>query len=278
MKEAFKTIDRIAHDMASSIMAIRFFLNKLLNFDPTAKLEELRDSLRESLRNIKDDAKLNSIIREISESMRSEIQFIEKAAASIQKADDETIERLCAAKRSIDKIKAMADNLKKAGECKEALSCQTSVARIIKGTIEELRPVLGEKNISLDFIYNSEAIVNIDESTINRVISNMIVNASEAMSEGDIAVHLHTHEDVIRIEVVDNGKGILDRIAPKIFKQGFTFGKKDGTGTGLAFCEEAVNSHGGRLAVHSRSKQGSIFAVSLPAKRETPTLDEDSVE
>jgi signal transduction histidine kinase len=278
MKEALKQIDRIAHDMASSIMALRFFLNKLLNFDPTVKLEELREDLREALRIEKNEEKLELIIRGISEGMNAEIQSVEITAASILETDEEITERLSAAKRSIDKVKAMIGDLKKVYKCKEAVSYQTSIAKIIKGTIKELRPMLGEKNISLDFIYNTEAIVSIDESTINRVISNMIVNASEAMSEGDIAVHLHTHEDVIRIEVVDNGRGILDRVAPKVFQHGFTFGKKDGTGTGLAFCEEAVNLHGGRLAVHSRSKHGSIFAVSLPTKKETPALDEDSLE
>ena len=112
----------------------------------------------------------------------------------------------------------------------------------------------------------------IDPSQIERVIMNMIINASEAMEAGGI-LRIATRHDPrlhqIEVEFSDTGHGIPQEHIDKIFDPFFT--TKDvghGTGLGLAISYGIVREHHGTISVESEVGKGTTFLIRLPMSAE----------
>jgi two-component system NtrC family sensor kinase len=108
----------------------------------------------------------------------------------------------------------------------------------------------------------------VDPSQLERVIMNMIINASEAM-DGSGELHLATrsgpYSEHIELEFRDTGQGISSENLEKIFDPFFT--TKDvghGTGLGLAISYGVVKAHHGTVSVESEVGKGTTFIVRLP--------------
>ncbi|MEW6197634.1 MAG: cache domain-containing protein [Planctomycetota bacterium] len=108
----------------------------------------------------------------------------------------------------------------------------------------------------------------IDESQMQQVFMNLIMNAVDAMGEhGTLTVQTghDPQRGVIFARVRDTGCGIPDHLREAIFDPFFTTkapGK--GTGLGLAVVCRIVQAHGGELQVESEVERGSAFTVILP--------------
>ena len=80
-------------------------------------------------------------------------------------------------------------------------------------------------------------------------------------------------EPEIRLQVIDTGPGIPEKLLPKIFQPFFTTkgtarkGETKGTGLGLAICKEIIEHHGGRIEVQSEVGKGTTFTIYLPGTR-----------
>ena len=71
--------------------------------------------------------------------------------------------------------------------------------------------------------------------------------------------------DKVEIIVRDNGLGIPDEIAAKIFNPFFTTKPTDkGTGLGLALSNDIVREHGGQIRVDSQPGEFTEMTVELP--------------
>lgn len=114
-----------------------------------------------------------------------------------------------------------------------------------------------------------------DPDQMNQVVTNLTVNAQQAMMEVqsprklDITASYDDHREEVVLEMTDTGPGIPEDIRNRIFEPFFT--TKDigeGTGIGLAVSHRIVEAHDGRIRAESRVGQGSTFIVNLPASRE----------
>jgi PAS domain S-box-containing protein len=105
-----------------------------------------------------------------------------------------------------------------------------------------------------------------DETQLEQVILNLLLNAQCAMPRGGMIQIRFSHdpsEAAVRIEVEDNGPGIPEEVRKKLFQPFFTT-RTDGTGLGLATSMKNVQYHGGSIEVHSQLGQGTKFIVTLP--------------
>jgi signal transduction histidine kinase len=110
-----------------------------------------------------------------------------------------------------------------------------------------------------------------NEARLGQVFLNLVVNAAQALPEGEpdrneIRVTTRLEGGQVVVEVTDNGVGIPREHLPRLFDPFFTTkpaGK--GTGLGLSICHAIVSSLGGRIAVDSAVGLGSTFRVVLPA-------------
>ncbi|NPV71638.1 MAG: response regulator [Firmicutes bacterium] len=122
--------------------------------------------------------------------------------------------------------------------------------------------------------------VNADPTNIDQVITNLVINARDAMPSGGI-ITISTGNVVIdeaspgesieartgrfvRLSVSDTGTGIPDDVIPRLFEPFFTT-KETGTGLGLSVTYGIVTAHDGWINVKSEVAKGSTFEVFLPA-------------
>ena len=114
------------------------------------------------------------------------------------------------------------------------------------------------------------ALLRVDKDQIVQVLSNLIVNADQAMKgmsgPAQMTIGASQRAGRVHLTVADNGPGMDENVQRRIFEPFFT--TKDvgeGTGFGLAFCHRIVTAHGGELSVESAPGWGSRFTMSLPA-------------
>ena len=107
--------------------------------------------------------------------------------------------------------------------------------------------------------------VAFDEELLERVISNLIMNAAQASPPGGVVtVKTRLDDDgTVEIAVIDRGSGIDPKNLESIFNPFFTT-KSDGVGLGLAICSKIVDEHGGQITVESSPGEGSVFRVFIP--------------
>lgn len=105
-----------------------------------------------------------------------------------------------------------------------------------------------------------------DRDLLEPVVMNLLRNAIQATNEKDDAdIELHgrfNRRGNVIIEVTDNGPGIPDEIANKIFVPFFTT-KADGSGVGLALARQVMTAHGGFVRVGENEGGGAAFTLTF---------------
>jgi signal transduction histidine kinase len=111
--------------------------------------------------------------------------------------------------------------------------------------------------------------ITADRSQILQVVSNLIVNALQAMPDGGLLT-LTTSFDAssVFLEVEDTGAGMSEEVRERLFLPFFTTKDVDqGTGLGLPVVHGIVTSHGGEIRVRSEMGKGTCFSVAFPVRR-----------
>ena len=90
---------------------------------------------------------------------------------------------------------------------------------------------------------------------LNQVFMNLLLNAAQAIEgEGTIWVKTESTDELLRVTIADNGRGIPSEYLGRVFDPGFTTkGVGVGTGLGLSICYSIIQDHGGRIGVTSQS-------------------------
>jgi signal transduction histidine kinase len=103
-----------------------------------------------------------------------------------------------------------------------------------------------------------------DPELLHRALSNLVLNAMDAMPEGGTLTLLTRCEgDLSYVEISDTGTGLTPEECERLFTPYYTT-KPHGTGLGLAIVQSVVSDHGGRISVRSESGRGTTFVIELP--------------
>ena len=123
-----------------------------------------------------------------------------------------------------------------------------------------------------DYIYfnseNNEITIQFDRTQLIRVITNLIKNSIQAISESQpenpyIKVNVYKEGSFAIISVMDNGIGIKDENKMKVFEPKFTT-KTSGMGLGLAMVKKIVETYGGDINFIENIEDGTTFTVKIP--------------
>lgn len=115
--------------------------------------------------------------------------------------------------------------------------------------------------------------VNADADQILQVLTNLVINAEQALHENTnnrrlkIRTRYRPRTNEVVIKIKDNGPGIPEKHRSRIFDPLFTTKEVGaGTGIGLALCHRIVDAHGGTIVLESKPGEGAAFAIRLPAE------------
>ncbi|MDO5969584.1 two-component regulator propeller domain-containing protein [Flavivirga aquimarina] len=139
-----------------------------------------------------------------------------------------------------------------------------------------------EKNINFFYKVNSpnEEIV-LDVEKVERIIYNLLSNSfKNTPPNGNISVESdiikQSNKKIIKIDVIDNGKGIPEENLKDIFERFYQLGDNDekisGGGIGLAFCKSITDLLGGTISVKSTPFSETRFSILIPSKNDDEIL------
>jgi signal transduction histidine kinase len=158
----------------------------------------------------------------------------------------------------------------------ESLFGSVSVQQLIDEVLLVLARDPQKDGIALRVQIQPNLFVRGDTVQLEQVLLNLLINARQAMlgKGGSLTVKaLKTDDDEeVRIQVIDTGAGIPEKLLPKIFQPFFTTkgtakpGESKGTGLGLAICKDIIEHHKGRIEVQSEVGRGTTFTICLPGK------------
>ncbi len=165
--------------------------------------------------------------------------------------------------------------------------------KIIQGMISMIQRIIGENIEIVTRLSSNLQPIRFDESKIEQIIMNMVVNARDAMPGGGKLfietrnVHLDEEYctlhpevqpgDYVQVAITDTGIGISEEVIEHIFEPFFTTKEKGmGTGLGLATVYGIVKQANGHITVRSQEGQGTTFFIYFPqSSDEVPEVIED---
>lgn len=114
-----------------------------------------------------------------------------------------------------------------------------------------------------------------DADRMTQAVWNLVRNAIQAGAasvtlrtrvEHGVRVHDHPHAMALRVEIIDDGRGVPEELAEHLFLP-LVSGRAEGSGLGLALAQQVVREHRGSLTYRSRPGH-TVFTLLLPLQEE----------
>lgn len=199
--------------------------------------------------------------------------MLEERAAPV--ADTEKLNKI------VDEITILSDKINRFLDFAKPINLNLQTVSIEELVEEALFFTIGSSNrkkIKIRENIDSKLRIIGDYALLKQVLINLILNSIDALDfEGEIILNALManpagSKKFVKIEVVDNGKGIDIDNYNKIFNPFFstkfkTEEKFGGTGLGLSIAYRIIDRHGGLLEFDSEKGRGTIFSIYLPVKQ-----------
>jgi two-component system, NtrC family, nitrogen regulation sensor histidine kinase NtrY len=105
--------------------------------------------------------------------------------------------------------------------------------------------------------------INADVEMIEQVLINLLKNSKEALAETEnpeLSLIAKVEDNAVKIEVIDNGQGIIKEALNHIFVPFYTT-KRTGSGIGLSLSRQIMQMHNGSLNVESEPDVKTVFTL-----------------
>ena len=134
----------------------------------------------------------------------------------------------------------------------------------LKNLVEDAKALwttaLQDKKVRLSIVGDNPASL-VDKTLLQSVISNLVRNAIEAKYKGTVEIQISTHQNMAKINIVNNKK--INRDLDRLFTVYEASDKQDSTGLGLAFCKDVVGKMNGTISCTTKEEE-TCFIISLP--------------
>jgi two-component system phosphate regulon sensor histidine kinase PhoR len=154
------------------------------------------------------------------------------------------------------------------------------IIELVKEVFDALELRAKERSINLSLTKDySVLFVDGDRTKIGQVLTNLMNNSIFYGNDGGkTIIRIYVVDDIVTVEVSDDGPGIDAKHIPRLFERFYRVEKsrnrnEGGSGLGLAICRHIIESHGQTMYVRSTVGIGSTFAFSLDkSKNQTAGL------
>ena len=225
----------------------------------------------------------NSLLSAISHDLRTPLASLVGLADTLQMTQPEPtgkqLEVIQSMRNSAMRMNALVSNLLDMARLESGavqLNRQWQpLEEVIGSALAACAPILTVRHVSVD-LADDLPLVHLDASLIERVLVNVLENASKYTPEGTpIEIRAHAESDDIVLRIDDHGPGLPHGREEAIFEK-FERGRREsatpGVGLGLAICRAIMQAHGGTIRGESRKDGGASFIITLP-RGKPPTDD-----
>lgn len=262
-------------------------LNKLLALETAVMLETFqiahaeqlraleRVALGERLSRAERLAEIGQLAASLAHEIKNPLAGISGAVQVIRDAtpsDDQHHPILAEILRQIDRLDGTVEDLLVYARPKVPQMRSCDMGDVVTRTVELLRKQPLAAGIQLEVECDARLpAVDLDPDQIEQVLINVILNAVQASSKGDV-VRMTAQADSATIELIvrDQGHGMSESVRRKAFEPFFTT-KARGTGLGLAICRQIIHAHHGSLELRSEPGAGTTVIVRLPLRQSRAT-------
>jgi signal transduction histidine kinase len=170
-------------------------------------------------------------------------------------------------RRAANVVSRISDLVKKAPLQIEALHLNEAISEVIELTRGEA--MKNHITVRAQFAEDLPA-AKADRTQVQQVILNLILNAVQAMCEGDLTlrelwISTSANKSDVLVSVRDSGPGIRPENLHYLFDPFYTT-KPGGMGMGLSICRSIIEGHGGQIWATSKGQQGAAFNFTLPTE------------
>ncbi|MBM4161628.1 MAG: GAF domain-containing protein [Ignavibacteria bacterium] len=137
---------------------------------------------------------------------------------------------------------------------------------IMSGVLDFIEKDLTKNNVQLVRETQFKGMIKMDQDKMVRVFYNIASNARDAMPQGgSLTVSTSSSNGFVKIEFTDTGTGMPEEVKRKIFEPFMSYGKKHGTGLGMAIVKKVIDDHKGKIEIDSEMGKGTTIRILLPA-------------
>ncbi|WP_079505608.1 PAS domain-containing sensor histidine kinase [Mesobacillus jeotgali] len=146
---------------------------------------------------------------------------------------------------------------------------EADLQMILHDVISLLKTEASLHNIQIEFqVKGHRAMIECEPNQLKQLFINIVKNAIEASSAGDVVViTLDSFDNKVSINIKDEGVGISKELLERIGEP-FYSSKEKGTGLGMTVSFKIVQSHNGTIKFDSEPEKGTEVTVQLPIKHE----------
>jgi len=217
-----------------------------------------------------------AIIHEVTQPLSAILSNVETAELLLQSPDPQLapiLDILADVRhddlRAYDLIRGLRSLLRK----RELSMEPTDINRLVADVVRLIQPDAARRGMVIEAELAPELPpLQADPVHVQQVLLNLLINAMEAMRDtpkADRFVEVRTRMHgggMVRVDVVDNGRGVSPQYGHKVFDPFFTT-KGEGMGLGLALARSIVTLHGGSLWFENRNGRGAAFMFTLAVSK-----------
>jgi signal transduction histidine kinase len=177
---------------------------------------------------------------------------------------------LSQASRNIDRIRRLVDDLLAFAQASQGggQGSACDLETVLADLWPDLAAAAVERGVRLALVPAPPLSVACSAGVLTSIVDNLVRNAIKHIGttgDGKVLVRAHELEGRVRLEVEDNGPGIVPELQERVFepfRRGAT--SAGGHGLGLATVKRLVEKHQGSIGLRSRAGEGTVFWLELP--------------
>lgn len=218
-------------------------------------------------------AKINGLISDISHQTKTPIANILLYSQLLEESKLPEKEDSCARALTVqaEKLNFLILSLVKTSRLENGVIVlspkRQPLQPLLEDVAEQCKAKAAQKNITLSY-QATEEIASFDAKWTSEAVFNIMDNAIKYTPVGgEIVIGVTAYQLFCRLDIRDNGIGILEREQAKIFARFYrspTVSDSEGVGVGLYLAREIIGGEGGYIKVKSEPGKGSTFSVFLP--------------
>ncbi|MFH8464334.1 ATP-binding protein [Streptomyces sp. NPDC017991] len=246
---------------------------------PTQEVEQLRLALNSMLQQVevayrtreRSAAQLRRFVADASHELRTPLSAIR---GYLQLYDKGMLREPAERKRAWDRMTGEADRmgrlvdelltLARLDQQPELRFRNVDLSRLVRDAAEDLRAQQPGRPVSVRA--EGALLVRADESGLRQVLGNLVANVrTHTPADVAVALDLERADGVVRVRVVDEGPGLAEEDAARIFDRFFRAGGGAGSGLGMAIVQGVAVAHGGEVTVRTSPGAGLTVTITLPS-------------